>query len=299
MPKQKYVLPINFVELEEYPEFIFLNETQVIQFDIDPVMKLFKGEYCHSLNSEDYYDPELGLIKNRAHGGTMVLWKRSLNEFITVLPVNTPSFLPIHFQPPGSPPSVHISIYLPTSGKESEFMEEITKLRVFIEEAVEKYHGSTVFIRNVNTNHAIRGQILKDLMLTQELTRIPIEHRTYHHFTGSGLFDSNIDIILHSSNDYPDERIRNIYCRVHYPIIESHHDVIVSTFLLPQQTVHQVTCQPAPTIENNRKKIIWSDQQIQEYQELLSDNLTCLRNRWLDPRSRTSVSLLLGLSSDI
>ena len=120
-----------FVELED-PDFIFLNEIQIFQADISQVMQLFKGEYCHALNSEDTLDPELALIKNKANGGTMILWKKSLNEFITILPAKTSSFLPILFHPPGCPPSVHISLYLPTSGKESEFVQEITMIRLFL-----------------------------------------------------------------------------------------------------------------------------------------------------------------------
>ena len=80
-----------FVELED-PDFIFLNETQISQADIAHVMDIFKGEYCHALNSEDTHDPELALIKTKANGGTMILWKRSLNESITVLPVKTSQY---------------------------------------------------------------------------------------------------------------------------------------------------------------------------------------------------------------
>ena len=89
----------------------------------------------------------------------MSLWKTELDPHISVLPSSTTSFLPILFSPPGSPPSVHISIYLPTSGKESEFLGEISQLRATIEEIKVTYKDVLVYIRgdsNVNRNNKPR-----------------------------------------------------------------------------------------------------------------------------------------------
>ena len=114
------------------PDFIFLNETQIFQFEEHLATDLFRDNYCHSLNSDDIFDPELPFIKNRSIGGTMILWKSSLDPFVTVLPKASASFLAILFHPPGSPPSIHVSLYLPTSGKETQFIEELSKVRIFL-----------------------------------------------------------------------------------------------------------------------------------------------------------------------
>ena len=143
-------------------DFIFLNEIQIFQFDVSQVTPLFIGEYCFASNTEDLHDPELGLLKNRAHGGTMVLWKKTLNKFVTQLPMISSSFLPILFSPPGSPPSVHVSLYLPTSGKEAAFVEEISKLEVYLDEYLENNPSHGIYIRgdsNVNNNHKERVKI--------------------------------------------------------------------------------------------------------------------------------------------
>ena len=55
----------------------------------------------------------------------------------------------------------------------------------------------------------------------------------------------------------------------------------------------------APTVDNTRKKIIWSDDCIENYQNIISDSLLSLRQRWMNPISRSSVSLLLKLTSEI
>ena len=179
--------------------FVILNKIQIFQFDVNHVISLFNGEYCYASNTEDLHDQELGLLKNRAYGGTMILWKRTLNKFITPLPIITSSFLPILFSPPGSPPSVHISLYLPTSGKEASFIEEISKLEVFLEEHMEKNPTHRIYIRgdsNVNSNNKQRVRILKHFMINLKLKSTLITHKTYHHFLGNGVFDSNIDVLL-------------------------------------------------------------------------------------------------------
>ena len=76
-------------------------------------------------------------MKNKANGGTMILWKMKWDPFVTLLPRVTSSFIAILFMPPGSQPTVHICIYFPTSGKEPEFVEEVIKLRTFIQDILD------------------------------------------------------------------------------------------------------------------------------------------------------------------
>ena len=47
-------------------------------------MSLFKGEYNCELNSEDKHDVEIALLKSKAVGGTMAMWRKTLDKFITV-----------------------------------------------------------------------------------------------------------------------------------------------------------------------------------------------------------------------
>ena len=112
----------------------------------------------------------------------MVLWKKSLDQYISIFPVPAASFLPIIFAPPGSPVSIHIGIYLPTSGREPEFLDESSKLRLCLDELGEKFPNSPIFIRgdsNVNPNHSVRVKILNSLANTMNLASVPILHKTY------------------------------------------------------------------------------------------------------------------------
>ena len=155
--------------------------------------------YSFSLNTADKYDDELPLIKNQAYGGTMVLWKKMHDAFITTYPVTTSSFLPIIYSPPGCPVSVHIALYFPTSGKETEFIDQMCPLRVTVEDLKEKYPDCLLFLRddsNVNVNNRHRLNIFNDFLAYFNLITIPLTHKTYHHFLGAGQFDSEIDVII-------------------------------------------------------------------------------------------------------
>ena len=287
----------------ESPDFIFLNECLLFKFEELDATDLFRGEYCHELNSDDIHDPDLPFLKNKANGGTMILWKHSLDNFVTILPSETSSFLGLLFHPPYSPPSLHISLYLPTSGREAEFIEEITKLADFIDTVLDKHPGALLFIRgdsNVNSNNITRLSTFSEFQAIFNLVNIPLNHKTYHHFIGDGLFDSDIDVIMHSKAEDLREEVKTIYCQDDYACINSHHDLIVSTFVLP--IVFSAASPPTsivPSIPNNRIRIKWLTEAIPTYQSLLGQSLTGLRERWYETSSRSCVSLLLQVTSDI
>ena len=111
--------------LSQLPDLVFLSEPQAFQCDMDPAMKSVCHEYCHWLNSEDLYDQDLPLVKSKSKGGTLAMWRKWLDPHISVHPVQSPAFLPLILQLPGALTSVHIAVYLPTSGKEYEFISEL------------------------------------------------------------------------------------------------------------------------------------------------------------------------------
>ena len=285
------------------PDLIFLNESQIFQHESDLALDLLRGEYSHVLNSDDLHDPELPFLKNRSNGGTIILWRKKLEKSVTILPTETTSFTAIILAFPSCPPAIHISLYLPTAGKESEFLEEITKLKVFIESALETHPDHLIFIRgdsNVNMKNTVRVEILENFKNLLNLKSVKIGHKTYHHFLGNGLFDSAIDVILHSKEESIEEVVEKVFCKSDDPSITSHHDIIVSTLFLPQSELKPKQPQHhVPMVPNTRTKIIWSEESLIDYQMIIADNLTNLRNRWLQPSSKSSLSLLLQQTSEI
>ena len=132
------------------------------------------------------------------------------------------------------------------------------------------------------------------------LSALDFQHSSYHHFTGNGASDSQLDVILlsHATS----ESLLKIFCKNENPLIESHHDIISTSFNLPLSP-----CRPddtsknisAPKINNDRVRIFWSDAGILSYREMISPFLEDLRSRWSNPSSPEMLSVLLQATNKI
>ena len=89
-------------------------------------------------------------------------------------------------------------------------------------------------------------------------------------------------------------------CKHECQLVDSHHDLLVSRMVLPKMEVsvlpppHQ-----APRIPNERVKIIWSEDGIAAYQNLLQTHLDDLAQRWSNESSTSSISILLTATNEI
>ena len=190
------------------------------------------------------------------------MWLRELDPFIEVISTNTTAFLPIIFKKPGLQTSVHISLYMPTQGKDSEFVSDLAELRNCLDELIARYTDLVLYIRgdgNVNSNNTVRVTLLKQLISDYNLVQTVTGHNTYHHFVGNGMYDSDIDILLHTSDDNVDETVTKIMCKHDNPDILSHHDVILSSFTIPIKEEHPPSPLNAiaPKIKHIRTRIDW------------------------------------------
>ena len=235
----------------------------------------------------------------------MVMWRHEHDPFVTAVSVDCPAFQPIVFHPPNHIPSVHVAVYLPTQGQENEFMSCISKLSLCLEEIQEKYPGAEIFLRgdfNVNENNTRRNKLLDHFCQEHLLKIVPNNHRTYHHFIGQGKSDSFLDKLLHSSEKSVPEIITDIICKLENPLINSHHNLIISSWKLPSSATDESpdNIVKAPRIVNIRRKVIWSDSGVLEYQKQVTDHLLRLQKLWLNqPPTRSCISLLLKSTNHI
>ena len=172
------------------PSLAFISESQTFQSDISGLMQHIQGEYCFFLNSEDYHDPEIALVKNTTPGGTLLLWKKNLDPYVSIHPVQTSSFSPLVLKIPGCQTTVHIVLYLPTHGKDANFVSDFADLKNCLEELRDTYPDCLFFLRgdsNVNTKNKSRVSLLTQLMDDFSLKKVFIPHNTYHHFVMDGL----------------------------------------------------------------------------------------------------------------
>ena len=286
-------------------DFIFISEPQIFQNDVGTLMKYLHGEYKYSLNSEDVHNPDLPLSSSKAKGGTMILWKASLDPFITVHPVSSTAFLPITFNPPNASPSIHVSIYLPTHGQDSRFVQDLSSLIVCLDDLCEQNPDTHIYLRgdfNVNDRNIKRTDILHKFTEDLELTETEIKHLTYHHFVGNGSSDSGLDKLMFSKSvPYP-ETVKTIHCKLETPAVDSHHDIIISAFHL---SINEIAAEAsenvvAPKVENNRTKIVWSDPGIVDYQNIVTPELIRIQHLWSSSdTSKTSLSILCESTNNI
>ena len=291
----------------EKPSLVFINEIQMYQCDSHDVVQYFEHDYCVAISSDDVYDPDLPLYKGKAKGGTMVMWQKKLDSYVKVIPATSSSYLPIVLTMPGTQISVHVALYLPTHGQDTEFVSELANLKNCLDNLVITYNDPPLFIRgdaNVNEKNTNRVNIINSFKEHFNLTQVDIKHKTYHHFVGNGLFDSNVDVIFYSRREGDlegvTESVTRILCKKNVPALNSHHDIIQTSFQLPPKpdlTVDDVEL--APRIDHQQTKITWSEEGRECYSALVSNHLERLRDSWLKPNCRASMSILLSMTNTV
>ena len=259
-------------------------------------MSQFYGEYCSVLGSDDLFDPDLPLSRKNPHGGTMIMWRRSLDPYVKPLPPPSSSILPLLFSPPGLTPSIHIAIYLPTAGKDLNFVEQISILHNFIIEASDQYPGSLVFLRgdsNVNSRNLMRVESLRKLCADLDLKRLELSHPTYHHFVGMGKSDSDLDVIIHPIQ--VQEKLIDIVCCLNDPTMSSHHDALITLCSIPNLSLrtNPTSHTQAHRIPNSHVKIHWPEEGAEKYSKCIGPLLENLGQSWLNSYSPSSLSILL------
>ena len=137
-----------------------------------------------------------------------------------------------------------------------------------------------------------------------DLKETHLQHKTYHHFTGNGSSDSELDKLIFSNDLEHPENVTTIICKLDNPAVDSHHDITNSEFHLPRNKANKATCtnnKKAPKVENNRCKVFWSDEGIKSYQNLVMPELLRIQKLWLvsTTPSKTLLSLLCEATNRI
>ena len=297
----------------EKPSLIFLSEPWLHLSDAQIALEHLSHQYCSYLNSEDRHDDLLSLRMSRAHGGTFALWDKTLDPYITILEPVTSRILVMILDKPGYQISIHITIYLTTAGKDSQYMEDLSTLELTIDELSEKYPDSVLYIRGDANSSPVprklnkRDVLFKHFLETNNLNYVPTDNNTYHHFTNEGRSDSTIDVLLCSqftSEGFPNdcqEQLLSILCGKTNSLIDSTHDALLSTVSFPpiSHPTPSLGNTSAPRIPNTKHKIIWSDEGITAYQELLENTLPALQYDSADELLASSASVLFEMTNHI
>ena len=123
----------------------------------------------------------------------------------------------------------------------------------------------------MNNKNLKRKQLLNQFMETVKMKEMELNHPTYHHFVGSGANVSHLDRVLYNLPANA-ENLETVICCKENPLVESHHDVILSVTSLPFKTKSSndgFTRSTAPKVLNERHRITWSESGIADYQKLV------------------------------
>ena len=96
-----------------------------------------------------------------------------MDRFITPLSCPSSSIQPFIFAPPGLCKSLHVGIYLPTSGKEAQFLRDLASLKVTLDDFLATYPDGAIFIRgdaNASTKNTNRFKLLEGFEATPATT---------------------------------------------------------------------------------------------------------------------------------
>ena len=311
---QRSFLEIRQVLDQNPADLVFLSEPWLFQCDLHQATQLLHHDYKMYLNSDDVYDPELPLLHSRAHGGTLTLWKAELDPFISILPSETSRISAILLDLPEHQTTVHINVYLPTSGKEAEFISTLGTLQVVIEDAKEAHPTALIYVKGDANASVIprpnnkRDQAFISFCESNRFLSLSLNnHKTYHHFMGDGSSDSNIDVCLSSSTSadgipsLSKEKLLGILCcKDDVLASNSHHVIILSSIELCYQEATKRDSSPdIPTIENTRHKIVWSDEKLDQYCDLVKPVLAQLQDTWLVNPSPSTLSILLQQTNNV
>ena len=207
----------------------------------------------------------------------MALWRKHLDPYIRVLPTTSSSVLPLLLSIPGLSPTAHLTVYLPTHGRDAEFMSAMGVLDSIMEQILEDF-SCPIYLRgdfNINPKNAPRVAILDSFCSKFSLSSVDFGHPSHHHFIGGGASDAQLDLLLYSG---PPESLTTIVCSLSNPLVNSHHDLILSSFPLKFKPVEPESAGliQAPKLNNTRVKIRWDDAGMDRYKLLVSQSLARL-----------------------
>ena len=96
------------------------------------------------------------------------------------------------------------------------------------------------------------------------------------------------------------EKVDKVLCSKTCATVDSKHDMIFSSFYLPYVPPPDapIEDEAPPEVTNTKHRILWSDENIQPYRNLLQPTLSSLQENWHSPASSVSFSVLLQATNE-
>ena len=234
-------------------------------------------EYSVQISTPDQFIPAEDRLSSGDHTwhGAALFWHSSLDYLVTTIANTNDRFTGLKLN--SSPqPILAISLYLPTSGKDDEFLGCLAELSLFIvENCVET--GTVVLIGTdancSDRSSSRRSQGFQEFCTQHNLLKIQQSEPTYHHF--NGVSSSNIDFFLISCAH--SNKLGNIVsqCTQDNPGNFSCHDPIVASLQTSFPAQEKKTALFSHTYSNfEQPRVIWNKERLCDYQNIAAKALS-------------------------
>ena len=235
-------------------------------------------DYCIQISTPDQFTYSEDRLSSNNHTwhGAAVMWHASLNSNVLNICNTHDRFTGINMKF-DEHSILAISAYLPTCGKDDEFLDCLAELSIFILQ--NKSETGTVLIGTDSNcsekSSPRRVQAFKQFCEENNLLKVCCSEPTFHHV--NGLSSSNIDYFLISTacNNSPQLKNISMQCNQEHPENLSSHDPVTATLGVPctEQACRQENFSHTYS-DFNQSRVIWKDENIGDYQRLAGKTLT-------------------------
>ena len=255
--------------------FVFIQEHWMPSFEAKSSFSQDFPDYEFETTSSDSFLPAEDIILQRGPvwHGTAIGWHSSISSFIKTIPIVSTRFCGIKLEYSGID-IIAYTAYLPTSGQDDEFIEEISNLSHDISENVTR---KTVIVIGMDSNSSQKSSSRRQeafSLFTEKFqlqTILPGSKPTFHH--NNGVSESQIDHIL-TNNPNAVTFLKQI-CKLDDPVNISSHDVILGNLKILKVNNEEEEIDYSNTYEEFiPTKIIWTENQ--EYQRITAEILNNL-----------------------
>ena len=233
-------------------------------------------DYTVQISTPDQFTHPEDKIEHPGHTwhGAAILWHESLNSHTSSIQNIHSRFTAIKIAL-GEHSVLAISAYLPTSGKDTEYLDCLGELSTFI--TANNTENATIIIgmdSNCSENSTQRrtnsmGHFCED----HSLLKVAAPGPTFHH--SNGVSSSNIDYYLVSQNSTANISNISSQCTQDHPQNLSSHDLVIAKFTLPSSEIRNKNSKHSHTFsEFKETRVVWPQEPSPEYQQLADQALT-------------------------
>ena len=257
------------------PNLMFFQKIWVPYSEESSLNSIFQ-DYSVQISTPDQFtlpEDKLSSPEHTWHGAA-ILWHKSLHHAVLHLSNTHERFTGVRLSFPGHN-ILAISAYLPTSGKDDDFLGCLADLSIFI---TQNGAGIDTILIGTDSNCSERSSSRRingfnNFCKDHNLLKISCSEPTFHH--SNGISSSNIDCFLVSRRSSTNLRNISLQCNQENPQNLSSHDPVLGVLAVPctdsgsrqEKYAHTYT-------EFSTAKVIWDEDNLGNYQHAAANVLT-------------------------